>query len=60
MFEQPRDRSRSHHPTDHRHDDRRQHHPDLTKLRGWKAMQAEADLPAAVGPKNANGRCAWG
>ena len=25
--------------------DRRAHHPDLTKLGGWKAMQAEADIP---------------
>ena len=44
MFYRPTDRSRSHHPVDHRHDERRAHHPDLTKLRGWKAMQAEADL----------------
>lgn len=47
MFYRPTDRSRSHHPVDHRHDERRAHHPDLTKLRGWKAMQAEADLPGS-------------
>lgn len=45
MFEQPRDRSRSHNAADHRHSDARHHHPDLTKLRGWKAMQAEEGLP---------------
>ncbi|MEM7058807.1 MAG: agmatinase family protein [Pseudomonadota bacterium] len=39
------DRSRSHHPADMRHQDRRYHHPDLTKLQGWKAARAEADLP---------------
>ncbi|WP_299861450.1 agmatinase family protein [uncultured Roseobacter sp.] len=39
------DRSRSHHPGDHRRIEARHHHPDLTKLRGWKAMQAEGDLP---------------
>ncbi|MEM6660869.1 MAG: agmatinase family protein [Pseudomonadota bacterium] len=39
------DRSRSHHPADGRHRDRRYHHPDLSKLQGWKAARAEADLP---------------
>ena len=27
--------------------ERRRHHPDLTKLKGWKAMRAEADIPDA-------------
>lgn len=47
MFCRTTDRSRSHNPVDHRHDERRYHHPDLTKLRGWKAMQDEADLPGS-------------
>ncbi len=47
MFCMKTDRSRSHNPVDHRHDERRYHHPDLTKLRGWKAMQDEADLPGS-------------
>ncbi|MEM9433924.1 MAG: agmatinase family protein [Pseudomonadota bacterium] len=47
MFFTPRDRSRSHHPSDHQHRDARAHHPDLTKLRGWKAMQAEKDIPGS-------------
>ncbi len=47
MFCFPRDRSRSHHPADYRHQAKRFHHPDLTKLRGWKAMQAEADIPGS-------------
>ena len=47
MFCRPTDRSRSHNPRDHRHFDRRHHHPDLTKLRGWKAMQAESDIPGS-------------
>lgn len=45
MFCRPTDRSRSHQPGDHRRIEARHHHPDLTKLRGWKAMQAESDLP---------------
>jgi agmatinase len=45
MFYGPNDRTRSHHPRDHLSDGQRYHHPDLTKLRGWKAMQAEEDLP---------------
>ncbi len=45
MFCRPTDRTRSHHPRDHTHSDMRHHHPDLTKLRGWKAMQAEEGLP---------------
>jgi len=45
MFFRPTDRTRSHHPRDHRVDEARHHHPDLTKLRGWKAMQAEEGLP---------------
>ena len=45
MFFRPTDRTRSHHPRDHRVSDVRYHHPDLTKLRGWKAMQAEEGLP---------------
>ncbi len=47
MFCMKTDRSRSHNPVDHRYDERRYHHPDLTKLRGWKAMQDEADLPGS-------------
>ena len=37
--------TRSHHPRDQRVPDARAHHPDLSKLGGWKAMQAEADIP---------------
>lgn len=44
MFFNP-SRNRSRHPADLRRDDRRHHHPDLTKLLGWKAMQAEAEIP---------------
>lgn len=47
MFEQPRNRSRSHAPRDHHHTEGRAHHPDLTKLQGWKSMQAEKDLPGS-------------
>ena len=47
MFCRPTDRSRSHHPADHRHDEARYHHPDLTKLQGWKAMQAEKEIPGS-------------
>lgn len=49
MFQRPDDRTRSHHPRDHAHGDVRHHHPDLTKLRGWKAMQAEGDLGESGG-----------
>ena len=45
MFSGPRDRTRSHHPRDFVHEDTRAHHPDLTKLQGWKSMKAEADIP---------------
>ena len=45
MFYRPTDRTRSHHPRDQMVEGRRHHHPDLTKLRGWKAMQAEEGLP---------------
>ncbi|MEP3844002.1 MAG: agmatinase family protein [Paracoccaceae bacterium] len=45
MFCRPTDRTRSHHPRDHRVNEARYHHPDLSKLRGWKAMQAEEGLP---------------
>lgn len=45
MFFDLPERTRSHHPGDHRHAAQRPHHPDLTKLRGWKAMQAESNLP---------------
>ncbi len=45
MFCRKTDRSRSHHPRDQRHSDKRFHHPDLTKMRGWKAMQAEEGIP---------------
>ncbi|MEL7139221.1 MAG: agmatinase family protein, partial [Pseudomonadota bacterium] len=38
-------RSRSHHPFARLRPDRRHHHPDLSKLQGWKAMRAEADIP---------------
>ena len=47
MFFTPPKRSRSHHPRDHATPDQRHHHPDLSKLRGWKAMQAEADIPGS-------------
>ena len=46
MFFSPLDRTRSHDPRDARRVERRHHHPDLTKLQGWKSMMAEADLPA--------------
>jgi agmatinase len=46
MFPFPHDRSRSHHPAD-RPERHRSHHPDLTQLRGWRAMQAEADIPGS-------------
>jgi len=45
MFYRPTDRTRSHHPRDMMGERVRHHHPDLTKLRGWKAMQAEEGLP---------------
>ncbi|MEO0380412.1 MAG: agmatinase family protein [Pseudomonadota bacterium] len=45
MFLKNTERTRSHHPRDHAHQARRAHHPDLTKLQGWKAMQAEGDIP---------------
>ncbi|NMM44931.1 agmatinase family protein [Rhodospirillaceae bacterium KN72] len=38
-------RSRSHHPADFNPTTARQHHPDLSKLRGWSAMMDEAKLP---------------
>jgi agmatinase len=42
-------RSRTHHPRDiaerHALRERCAHHPDLTKLAGWTAMQKEQDLP---------------
>ncbi len=44
MFPDPW-RTRSHHPRDLRRGDRRAHHPDLSKLQGWKSMRAEADIP---------------
>ncbi len=47
MYWRPTDRTRSHHPADRARTGRRDHHPDLTRLQGWKAMQAEADLPEA-------------
>ena len=39
------ERSRSHHPADRRAPDRRAHHPDLSKLHGWAAARAEAEIP---------------
>ena len=46
MFPCPKaDRTRSHHPRDMGRTEARAHHPDLSKLTGWKAMQAEADIP---------------
>ncbi len=45
MYETRTDRSRSHHPRDQFRREAKFHHPDLTKLQGWKSMQAEADLP---------------
>ena len=47
MFFTPHDRSRSHHPRDHQRLDVRHHHPDLPKLQGWKAMQAEKEIPGS-------------
>ena len=47
MFPFPNSRSRSHHPADQRRDGVRHHHPDLSKLMGWKAMRKEADIPDA-------------
>jgi FAD/FMN-containing dehydrogenase len=44
MFCGPNDRTRSHHPRDARRSDCRFHHPDLTKLLGWRAARAEADM----------------
>ena len=41
----PRRETRSHHPRDLTRNERQLHHPDLTKLGGWKAMQDEADIP---------------
>jgi len=49
MFLNDRAKSRSHHPVDLQklvdQRQKRNHHPDLTKLAGWKAMHLEADLP---------------
>lgn len=45
MFLRHTDRSRSHHPRDHMRTEAKNHHPDLSKLQGWKSMQAEADIP---------------
>ena len=45
MFSTKQERSRSHRPEDRRIPDRRAHHPDLSKLQGWKSMRAEADIP---------------
>jgi len=45
MFLKNTERTRSHHPRDHARSEVRHHHPDLTKLRGWKAMMAEGDIP---------------
>jgi len=43
------DKRRSHHPRDLAErinaTQKRAHHPDLTKLAGWKAMQKEGDIP---------------
>ena len=47
MLFRPSDRTRSHHPRDRGRTDRRHHHPDLTKLQGWKAARAEEDIPDA-------------
>ncbi|MBL9060168.1 MAG: agmatinase, partial [Mangrovicoccus sp.] len=45
MFFAPPERTRSRHPADAARPDRRAHHPDLTRLAGWRAMKAEAELP---------------
>ncbi|MGB0683067.1 MAG: agmatinase family protein [Magnetovibrionaceae bacterium] len=42
---QPFERTTARHQSDNRERERRYHHPDLRKLRGWKAMQDEANLP---------------
>lgn len=39
--------------------DRRQHHPDLTKLAGWKAMRKEEELPEGRWAEERAWRCAW-
>ena len=41
----PPERTRSHHPSDAQRPGRRHHHPDLSSLRGWRAMQDEAAIP---------------
>jgi agmatinase len=49
LFSDPFATRRSHNPADaiarHALREKRPHHPDLSKLAGWKAMQKEADLP---------------
>lgn len=49
LFEPMTRNSRSHHPdaarARHAARERRFHHPDLTKLGGWRAMQKEGELP---------------
>ena len=48
MFLRNIDRSRSHHPRHQHRSDVRHHHPDLTKLQGWRSMKAEADIPGSA------------
>ena len=47
MYFSPLGRSRSHNPADMKLVDKRYHHPDLTKLSGWKAMQKEGEIPSS-------------
>lgn len=46
-----RDHSRSHRPADLGHEERKFHHPDLSKLLGWKAMHLEKDIPGSEAEK---------
>ena len=47
MFIWTNGRSNSHHPRYNKKAGKRFHHPDLTKLQGWKSMKAEADIPGS-------------
>ena len=47
MFIWTNGRSNSHYPRYNKKAGKRFHHPDLTKLQGWKSMKAEADIPGS-------------
>ncbi len=47
MFFTPRERTRPRHETPCPRGDRRFHHPDLTKLLGWRAARAEEAIPGS-------------